>query len=140
MTQAVREVMSTEPCTCSSSSSILDAAQFMRDRNIGDVIVTKDDGTICGMVTDRDIAVRAVANEQDPRSTPLAEICSRDVVSIGPNDDVEEAVRLMRERAVRRLPVTDGGKPVGIVSIGDLAIDLDPRSALAGISAAPANT
>lgn len=132
--------MSTDPRTCTNDSTIVQAAQLMRDNDIGDVIVIRDDGTMCGMVTDRDIAVRAVANGQDPNTTRLDEICSRQVVSIAPDEDVDEAVRLMRERAVRRLPVCDDGRPIGIVSIGDLAIERDPQSALADISAATGNT
>lgn len=139
MTQAVREVMSANPQTCPASSSISQAAQLMRDNNIGDVIVTKKDGTVCGVVTDRDITVRVVAAGQDPSSTKLADICTRDVVSISPDTDIDEAVRMMRDHAIRRLPVCEDGKPIGIVSIGDLAIDRDPRSVLAEISSAPAN-
>lgn len=140
MALAVREVMSADPRTCSASSTIVQAAQLMRDNDIGDVIVTQDDGTMCGVITDRDIAVRAVANGQDPNTTRLEEICSRQVVSMSPDQDVDEAVRLMRERAIRRLPVCDDGRPIGIVSIGDLAIERDPQSALADISAARGNS
>lgn len=140
MTQAVREVMTTDVCTCSADSTVMQAAQRMRDNDIGDVIVTEADGTMCGVVTDRDITVRAVADGHDPNTIRLADICSRDVVTIAPDQDVDEAVRLMRDRAVRRLPVCDDGTPVGIVSIGDLAIERDPESALADISAAPGNS
>lgn len=139
MAQPVRDVMSTDVKTCPASSTIAEAARLMRDSDIGDVIVTKDDGTMCGIVTDRDIAVRAVAEGRDPGSTQLEEICSRQVVSISPDQDVEQAASMMRDNAVRRLPVCDDGKPIGVVSIGDLAIERDPDSALADISAAPGN-
>jgi CBS domain-containing protein len=110
----------------------------MRDEDIGDVIVM-DDGKVCGIVTDRDVVVRALAEDRDPKSTKVAEICSRDLTTIAPGDPIDKAVKLMRERSIRRLPVVQGDRPVGIVSIGDLAQDRDPESALADISAAPPN-
>jgi CBS domain-containing protein len=110
----------------------------MRDANIGDVIVLQDD-QICGILTDRDIVVRAVAEGREPATTKVADICSQELTTVSPTDEVEEAVRLMREKAIRRLPVVEGGKPVGIVSIGDLAVERDPHSALGRISAAPPN-
>jgi CBS domain-containing protein len=119
-------------------STLQAAAQMMRDEDIGDVIVIDDD-QLCGIVTDRDIAVRAVADGKDPTETRLGHICSRDLVTIAPNDPAEHAVELMRKNAMRRMPVVESGRPVGIVSLGDLALDRDRNSALADISAAPAN-
>jgi CBS domain-containing protein len=121
-----------------SSAPLAEAARRMRDADIGDVIVTED-GTMCGVVTDRDIVVRAIAEGKDPQSATLGEICSHEVVTVSADDPVDRAIELMRERAVRRLPVVDGGSPVGIVSIGDLAIERDSDSALADISAASGN-
>jgi CBS domain-containing protein len=112
----------------------------MRANDIGDVIVVDDNGKLTGIVTDRDIVVRVVAEGRDPRATRLGDIASRELTVLAPDDPVERAVELMRERAIRRLPVVEQGKPVGIVSIGDLALDRDPDSALADISAAPPNT
>lgn len=139
MAQAVRDVMTPDVKACAATGTIAEAARLMRDNDIGDVVVTQDDGTMCGIVTDRDIAIRAVAEGRDPGSTQLEEICSRQIVSIRPDQDVEEAATLMREKAVRRLPVCEDGKPVGMVSIGDLALERDPDSALADISATPGN-
>lgn len=139
MAQAIRDIMTQDLKTCPSDTTLDEAARSMRDADVGDVIVLKDDGTMCGVVTDRDITVRAVAERRDPSSVTLEDVCSHDVVSVTPDTDAEEAARLMRERAVRRLPVMEDGKPVGIVSIGDLAIERDPDSALADISAAPGN-
>ncbi len=139
MAQQVREIMAQQVQTCPADSSVSEAAEVMRDNDIGDVIVLKDDGSVCGIVTDRDITVRAVAEGRDASSTRLDEICSHDVTTISPDEDSQEAARIMREQAVRRLPVTDGGRPVGIVSIGDLAIERDPDSALADISAERGN-
>jgi CBS domain-containing protein len=110
----------------------------MKQHDIGDVIVL-DDSKVCGVVTDRDIVVRALAEGRDPATVKLGDICSRDLVSLAPTDSVEDAVRLMRERAIRRLPVLDKGRPVGMVSIGDLAVERDGDSVLADISVAPAN-
>jgi CBS domain-containing protein len=136
--QSIRELMTANPVALTSSSPLNEAAQQMKQRDIGDVIVL-DEGTVCGVVTDRDIVVRALAEDKDPASTTLGEICSRDLISLSPSDSVEDAIRLMRERAIRRLPIVEAGQPVGIVSIGDLAVARDATSALADISSARPN-
>jgi CBS domain-containing protein len=138
MAQNIRDVMTVNPISMQAASSVAEAARIMRDSNIGDVIVL-DNGRICGIVTDRDIVVRSVAEGRDPVTTKLADICSQELTTLSPTENVEDAVLLMREKAIRRLPVVEGGKPVGIVSIGDLATSLDPHSALGHISAAPPN-
>jgi CBS domain-containing protein len=138
MAQSIRSVMTPNPVTLSKTSSVAEAARAMREANIGDIIVLDGEKT-CGILTDRDIVVRAVAEERNLATTKVAEICSQELAVMSPTDNVEDAVRLMREKAIRRLPVIEGGKPVGIVSIGDLAVSQDPRSALGHISAAPAN-
>jgi CBS domain-containing protein len=139
MSKAIRDIMTTNPVTMPDSATLADAARVMRDRGIGDVIVMSQN-RVCGMVTDRDIVVRAIAHGHDPSSTNLDSVCSKQLFSVSPDDDIDQAIELMREKAVRRVPVLDGDQPVGIVSIGDLAQERDPRSALADISAAPANT
>ena len=138
MAQKVREVMTENVVTLPGSAPITDAARRMKEADIGDVIVM-DDGTMCGVVTDRDIVVRAIAEGKDPDSAKLEEICSHEVVSVRPDDPLDRAVQLMRQRAIRRLPVVEGDKPIGIISIGDLAIELDEHSGLADISAAESN-
>jgi CBS domain-containing protein len=110
----------------------------MRDAGIGDVIVTENN-QVCGIVTDRDIVIRTVAEAQDPAATTLADICSHALTTVAPTDSIEYAVQLMREKAIRRLPVVEGGQAVGIVSLGDLAVERDPGSALGEISAASPN-
>ena len=110
----------------------------MRDIGIGDVIV-QDEGHVCGIVTDRDITVRVVAEAASPNEVALIDICSRHLTAVAPGDSVEEVAELMSSRALRRLPVLDEGRPVGIVSLGDLALERDPDSVLAAISAAPPN-
>jgi CBS domain-containing protein len=112
----------------------------MRDNDIGDVLVVRN-GKLHGIVTDRDLVVRVVAAGLDPERTNLDDICSAQVVVLAPDDSVNDAIHLMREHALRRLPVVgDDGKPLGIVSMGDLAVLRDPESALADVSAAPPNT
>lgn len=140
MTQSVREVMTGDPVAMSATTTLPDAAKAMLDQDIGDVIVLDQNDAVCGIVTDRDIVVRTVALGQNPADVRLGDICSRDLTTISPTGSAEDAVRLMRGKAVRRLPVVEDGRPIGVVSLGDLAMDRDPDSALADISAAPANT
>ena len=135
----VAEVMSPNPVSLDADRSLWDAARQMRDSDIGDVVVLKD-GNICGIATDRDIVVRAVADGKDPRATTIGEVCSKEVTTLLLDTSIDDAVALMRDKALRRLPVVQDGMPVGIVSLGDLAMKQDPRSALADISGAPANT
>jgi CBS domain-containing protein len=137
--ERISEVMTPTPVTVRASQTVAEAANNMRQMDVGSMIVVDDAGKLVGMVTDRDIAVRAVAQGKDAQSTPVAEIISEQPATLSPTDSVEEAVRLMRDKAIRRLPVVEGDRPVGIVSIGDLAVDRDPRSALADISSEPPN-
>lgn len=116
-------------------ASLVEAAQSMRTQNIGDVVVAEGQDVI-GVLTDRDITVRAVADGLDPATVSVRSVCTKDPVTVAPEDSVATAVTLMRERAVRRLPVVENGLPVGIVSLGDLAEAKDPASALADISRA----
>lgn len=139
MPERVREVMTPDPVTVASTASLRHAAELMRDRNIGDVLVVDQDGSLFGIVTDRDIVVGGIAEGSDPATTSVDEVCSRDPVTLGPDDAVVEAARLMGDRAIRRLPVVDNGSLVGIVSLGDLAEDRDPGSVLGEISEAPPN-
>ncbi|MDH2428465.1 CBS domain-containing protein [Sphaerisporangium sp. TRM90804] len=139
MNQTVRDVMTHRPVCLPADATVSKAARLMRDQAIGDVLVTKDD-LLCGVVTDRDIVVRAVAEARDPESTPLGALCTNDLFTVRPDEDADEVVRLMREKAVRRVPVVEyDGRPVGIVSLGDMALERDPSSALSIISAAPPN-
>jgi CBS domain-containing protein/hemerythrin-like domain-containing protein len=137
--QSVKDVMTPDPVTISSSSSIAEAARLMREVDAGAMIVVDQNDEVEGILTDRDIAIRAVAEDRDPSQTRVGEIASTDLEALTPRSSIEDAVGLMRERAIRRLPVVEEGRPVGIVSIGDLAEERDPRSALADISRAPGN-
>ena len=138
MAQKVRDIMTGSPVTLSKDASIVDAARAMRDNDIGNVIVT-DGEHAEGIVTDRDIVVRGVAEGSDPGSVRLGQVISGELTAVAPDDPVERAIELMRDKAIRRLPVVQGGKPVGVVSLGDLAIERDPQSALADISEEPPN-
>jgi CBS domain-containing protein len=135
MAQTVEQIMTRDPRTVDSTGTIADAARVMRDNDIGDVVVVED-GQVSGIVTDRDIVIRAVADGRDPDSTAVTDVCTTGVETIEPEASVDDAVRLMRESDIRRLPVTKNGRPVGIVSLGDLAVEREPDSALADISAA----
>ncbi len=138
MAHQVRELMTADPVTVTERTPLPEVARLMKERNIGDVIVTEED-RVRGLVTDRDLVVRAMAEERDPAATTVRDVCSTDLVTISPQDEIEEAVRLMREHALRRLPVVEEGHLVGALSIGDLALERDPGSALADISAAEPN-
>jgi CBS domain-containing protein len=140
MPNRIADVMTPNPLTLPESTLVLEAAEAMRANDIGDVIVTDDRGKLLGIVTDRDVVVRVVAEGRDPRATRVGDIASRDLTSVAPADRIDHAVDLMRTRAIRRLPVVDQERPVGIVSIGDLALHRDPDSALADISGAPPNS
>ncbi|MET7469977.1 CBS domain-containing protein [Micromonospora sp. NPDC005686] len=130
----VGEFMTTRLVTMDGNDTLVAAAQEMRDSAIGDVVVTDGDNVV-GIVTDRDITVRGVAEDMDPTATRLNQITSRDVVTVSQNDDVVAAADLMRTYAVRRLPVVDDGRLVGLISMGDLAVEREPQSVLADISA-----
>ncbi|MDX6594054.1 MAG: hypothetical protein QOJ13_3250 [Gaiellales bacterium] len=139
MPGTVGEVMTPDPVTVSTDSTLAEAARLMRDRDIGPVVVV-DAGIVRGIVTDRDIVVRAVAEGADPSTVSTGEICTSNVATVSPGDSVDDAVSLMEQRNVRRLPVVEDGRLVGIVAMGDLAVQGElPESAVADISAASPN-
>jgi len=136
--ERVAAVMTPTVETLLPDQSLADAAGVMREQDVGAVVVTDPSGGVRGVVTDRDVAVRAVAERKGP-DTRIEEVLSGEIVTASPDDTVADAVRLMRRHAIRRLPVVVEGKPVGIVSLGDLAVERDPDSALADISMAAPN-
>lgn len=137
----IREVMSPCPRALSPDATVLEAAEVMRRDDIGDVLVMADDNRrLVGILTDRDIVVRALAEGRDPAQTRIGDVCSQDVVTISPDESVGTAVRIMREKAIRRVPVADDREVVGMLTIGDIAVERDSRTALADISAAQPNT
>jgi len=111
----------------------------MKEHESGTVLVLTD-GKLTGLVTDRDITVRVLAENRDPRTTRIGDICGRELVILAPDDDLAEASRLVRERAVRRIPVLRDGTPVGVVSIADLALEDDATSVLPAVSSSPSNS
>lgn len=135
----IGEICTTHPATVSGTDKVKDAAELMSEHDIGDVLVVDDERPV-GIITDRDVAIRVVAEGRDPARTQVSTVCSDDIVTIGTGDSVDAAAEVMRQRAVRRLPVVrDDGTLVGVVSLGDLAVSEDRDSALADISRAPAN-
>jgi CBS domain-containing protein len=138
MAQSIREVMTADPQTVSSDATLEEAAREMQSDDIGAVLVT-DNGDVAGILTDRDIVVRAVAEGRDPSSTQVGDVATRDVKTLTPDSSIDDAIKLVREQNVRRIPVVEDGRPAGIVSIGDLAIERDTDSALADISSEPPN-
>jgi CBS domain-containing protein len=135
----IRELMTPAPVTVALSDPVSEAAKAMREHGIGAVLVT-DQGKLAGLVTDRDITVRVLAQGRDPRDVPVSEIASREIVAIGPDDDTEDAARLIAERAVRRIPVVEDGVAIGVVSLGGLELAKEERTPLADVSAAPPST
>jgi CBS domain-containing protein len=138
MAQMVEDIMTLDLRTVELGDTIADAARTMREGNIGNVIVT-DGGRVAGIVTDRDIVIRAIAEGREARSTTVGDVCTSDARTLASEDSVEAAAQAMAENGIRRLPVVDHGKLVGIVSLGDLAQDRDAGPPLAEISAASPN-
>ncbi|GGU97234.1 CBS domain-containing protein [Actinomadura sp. LOL_016] len=139
MARKIRDIMTGSPTSVSPELDIVTVARAMRDEDIGAVLVAEGD-EMKGLVTDRDLVVRGLAAGGDPKQMKIGGLASSATATIGPDESVDKAAQLMRERAVRRLPVVEDGRPVGIVSIGDLAVEKDTDSALADISASRPNT
>jgi CBS domain-containing protein len=139
-----REIMTPNPTIVKTDASVVDIAKQLRDEEIGAVIVCNAEGRLEGLITDRDIAVEIVAGGRDASGTRAGDLLSgMETVTIGADDDVREAVRTMKDHAVRRLPVIDGDKVIGMVSQADLARCVDDETAgelLRAISEAPDNS
>ena len=133
----VRDIMTTAPVGVYYSQTIGETARIMRDTQVGAVLVVND-GALSGMVTDRDLVLRGLAEGEGPDS-PVGPLCSGDLIGVAADADFYQAEQLMREHAVRRLPVIDEGQVVGIVSMGDLALTADADSPLAAVSRAQPN-
>lgn len=139
MAQSIRGVMTEDLVRLPADTSVEAAAREMRDNGIGDIIVEKD-GKLYGILTDRDIVVRVIAEGKNAAGTDVESICSHDLTTLTPDQTVKEATQLMKDKALRRLPVVEGEKVIGIVSLGDIAVEKHRKSALGKISAASANT
>ena len=121
MARSVRDAMTEDPRSIGQSASVVEAALLMREEDIGSLPITNDEKLV-GMITDRDITTRVVAAAADPKLTSVADVYSRDIVSVEPDNDLEEALRLMARHQVRRLPVVEKGRLVGIVAQADIAL------------------
>ena len=119
---SVADVMTPGVESTTSSEALRDAARTMREGDFGSMPVV-DDGRLVGVLTDRDIVVRAVAEGLDPAVARVGEVASRDPVTVSPGEDLDEAIELMSRHRVRRLPVVEGGRLVGVVSQADVALD-----------------
>ncbi len=137
MATTVAEIMAHSPQTVQADAPVEEVARRMRDADTGDVVVLDGDALV-GIVTDRDIVLRVVA-EGRGADTPVREAFTADPTTVTPDTRIEQAVELMRDRAVRRLPVVEGDRPVGVLSLGDVAIERDEDSVLADIRAAAEN-
>ena len=116
MTRKMRDIMSAAPVCMAATESVSAAARAMKQHRIGTVLVLSG-GRLSGLVTDRDITVRVLAENRDPRTTPIGDICSSQLAVLGPDDDLAQASRLVRDHAVRRIPVLRDGTPVGVVTV-----------------------
>ncbi len=143
--QQVRDVMTAHPLVRQETATILDAAKAMADANVGSVLVVDSNEALFGLVTDRDIVTRAVVTARGLDRTTLGEMCTEDVATVSPSDSVIDALEVMRENAVRRVPVVVHDKPVGIMSLGDVAVRSagpvaeELQATLSGISSSPPN-
>ncbi|MGH3051689.1 MAG: CBS domain-containing protein, partial [Gaiellaceae bacterium] len=113
MTQT-RDVMTSNPTACEPRASVVDAAKVMAQEDVGSIPIVEGDRLI-GVVTDRDIVIRVVAEGREPQSVTVGDVASRDLVTVSPDEDLDRALELMAENQVRRLPVVEGDKLVGIV-------------------------
>jgi CBS domain-containing protein len=125
VTKTMRDIMSAAPVCMAPGDSVFAAARAMRRHATGTVLVLAG-GRLRGLVTDRDIALLVLAENRDPRTMMIGDICDGEVATLGPDDDLDEARRLVLEYAVRRIPVLENGAPVGVVSVGDLALEAAP--------------
>ncbi len=121
MAKSVRGTMTENPRSIKASASVVEAARLMREEHIGSLPIT-DDEQLVGMITDRDITMRVVAEAADPKMTSVEDVYSRDLISVEPNKDLGEALQLMARHQVRRLPVVENGRLVGIVAQADIAL------------------
>jgi CBS domain-containing protein len=116
----IRDLMTSNPATCESSATVVEAAKHMAQKDVGPIPVVEADRLV-GIVTDRDIVVRVVAEGRDPSSTTVGEIASKQLETIAPDEDLDSALRKMASAQVRRLPVVEDGRLVGIVAQADVA-------------------
>ena len=127
MAKSVRDAMTADPRSIGASASVVEAARLMREQHIGSLPVTEDERLV-GMITDRDITTRVVAESAVPETTSVGDVYSRDLISVEPNSDLDEALRLMGRHQVRRLPVVENDRLVGVVAQADIALKEKERT------------
>jgi CBS domain-containing protein len=127
MAKSVRDAMTADPRSIGASASVVEAARLMREQHIGSLPVTEDDRLV-GMITDRDITTRVVAESAVLETTSVGDVYSRDLISVEPNSDLDEALRLMARHQVRRLPVVENDRLVGMVAQADIALKESERT------------
>jgi CBS domain-containing protein len=120
MAKKVRDLMTENPTCVSPSQSLAEAARILRDEDVGSLPVCEDDRVI-GIVTDRDIVVRGVADGSDPRMVSVGDVASRNVRTVDPDENLDEALKVMASSQVRRLPVVENGRLVGVLAQADIA-------------------
>jgi CBS domain-containing protein len=123
----IKDVMTENPVSCEPQASVTEAAKVMAREDVGPVPVVEGNRLV-GLVTDRDLIVRVLAEGRDPQGTTVGEVASTDLVTLSPEQDLDEALQLLARHQVRRLPVVDGGKLVGIVAQADVARHGDDKS------------
>jgi len=138
-----REIMTGNAECASVNDSLIDAARKLRDLDVGALPICGEDDRLAGMITDRDIVVKCIADGGDPSSVKVSELAEGKPVTIGADDSVEDALRTMSQHGVRRLPVIDGHDLVGMISQADIARNLPEESVgdlVEAISSAPSST
>ena len=137
MAKIVRDAMTNNPRSIGASASVVEAARLMREGHIGSLPVIEGERLV-GMITDRDITTRVVAESAAPEATSVGDVYSRDLISVEPSHDLEEALELMARHQVRRLPVVENGRLVGVVAQADIALKDNERTGeLVGAISAP---
>ena len=127
--RSIRDVMTANPSSVEPSTPVAQVAQLMQQENVGSVPIVEG-GKLVGTITDRDITIRIVAEGKDPQATTVGEVASRDLVTVDPQQNLDEALRLMAQHQVRRLPVVEeDGRLVGIVAQADVATEAPPEQA-----------
>ena len=130
MAKQVADVMAPVVQTIRASDTAVEAARLMRDNDVGSLPVLSEDGTPIGVLTDRDLAVRLVAEGRDPHSARVEELCSRELVTVGPEESLDEALTRMALHKVRRLPVVDNRRViVGMIAQADIALEESAKKA-----------
>lgn len=119
----VKDFMTNDITFVTTDAKVSDVAKLMQENHIGSIPICNNENNVVGMITDRDIVLRNVANRKDPTQTPVTEIMTTDIVTVEPNTDIYKVSRIMAEKQIRRIPVVEKNKIVGMVTIGDLTRD-----------------